>query len=50
MSITLRKLAMLEKNFIEQEKNAKLQGYTSNPANSDLRERVSKLMVKVRTI
>lgn len=50
MNITLRKLAMLEKSLMEQEENVKLQGYTSNPVNSDVKQRITKLMDKVRAI
>ena len=50
MNITLRKLAMLEKNFEELEEIAKVQGYTNIPINTTLRENVARLMEKVKTI
>lgn len=50
MNIALRKLAMLEKSFQEQEEAARINGYSSIPVDPLFRERVAKLMEKVRTI
>ena len=50
MSLTLRKLAMLEKSFAEREEAARIDDYTSCPVDKDLEDRVKALMEKVRTI
>lgn len=50
MNLTLRKLALLEKNLEEKEQIAKLQGYCTNTIDSDFKNRVSTLLEKVRTI
>ena len=50
MNIALRKLAMLEKNFIEQEEAAKINGYTTCPVDRDLQQRIALIMDKVRKI
>ena len=50
MNITLRKLAMLEKNILAQEENARIQGYTTNVVDADLKRKVTDLMNKVRVI
>ncbi len=50
MNLAMRKLAMLEKNLIEREQEAKFQGYTSNPVDFAMRERITKLMDKVRAL
>ncbi len=49
MSIALRKLAMIEKEMIQREEAARLDGFT-NPIDNGLRERITKLMDKVRTL
>lgn len=50
MNIALRKLALLEKNILEKEREAALEGYTTSPVDPAFREKVFKLMEKVRTI
>ncbi len=50
MNIALRKLALLEKSMIEREEAAKLDGYTSSPIDSNLKQRITQLMDKVRAI
>ena len=50
MNITLRKLAMLEQNFIQKEEEARIQGYTSCPIDYDMKNRISALMEKVRVL
>ena len=50
MNIALRKLAMIEKNLIAQEEEARLQGYSTNTLDQDFKRRVSDLMDKVRVI
>ncbi len=50
MTIALRKLALLEKNLEKQEEEARLEGYATSPIDSELKEKISKLMEKVKTI
>lgn len=50
MNITLRKMALLEKNFIQQEEQARIQGYSSCPIDNEMKKRVVDLMDKVRLI
>ncbi len=50
MNIAMRKLAMLEKDLIQREQAAKLDGYTSSPVDPAFREKITKLMDKVRVI
>lgn len=50
MNIALRKLAMLEKSFLEQEEQARLQGYVTSTIDTDFRKKVTELMDKVRII
>lgn len=50
MNIALRKLALLEKDLIQREEAAKLEGYISSPVDSAFREQITKLMDKVRAI
>ena len=50
MNIALRKLAMLEQNYIRQEEEARIQGYSSCPIDNEMRRRVTDLMNKVRLI
>lgn len=47
MNIAVKKLAMLEKDFRRQEEEARVQGYTSSPVDSEFRRKVSNLMEKV---
>ncbi len=48
MTIALRKLAMLEKNLAKQEEESRLEGYATSPIDRDLKEKIDKLMEKVR--
>ncbi len=50
MNIAMRKLAMLEKDLIQREQAVKLDGYTSSPVDPAFREKITKLMDKVRVI
>ena len=50
MNIALRKLAMLEKSFKEQDEIARIQGYVTNTIDSDFRRKITDLMDKVRYI
>jgi len=50
MNIALRKLALLEKSIAAREEVARLEGYTTSPVNPALKENVTKLMNKVRTL
>ena len=44
------KLALLEKNLIEREEAARMEGYTTSPIDTAFREKVTQLMDKVRVI
>lgn len=48
MSLAMRKLAMLEKDYIAREEAAKLDGYTTSPVDREFREKISKVLDKVR--
>lgn len=50
MNIAIRKLALLEKNILEKEREAAIEGYATSPVDPVFREKVVKLMEKVRTI
>lgn len=50
MNIALRKLAMIEKDILAREEEARLQGYTTVPIDQDFKRRISDLMDKVRII
>lgn len=50
MTIALRKLALLEKNLEEREEQSRLEGYVSSPIDTDLKEKISKLMEKVKMV
>lgn len=50
MNIALRKLAMLEKEFIQREEAARLEGYMSSPIDYELKNKITKLMNQVRVI
>ena len=50
MNIAMRKLAMLEKEFIQREEYARLEGYTSSPIDREFKEKITKLMDQVRFI
>ena len=50
MNITLRKLALLKKTIEQQEETAKIQGYTTNVINAELKKNVTDLVAKIRII
>ena len=50
MNIAVRKLAMLEKSLIEREEANRIDGYVTSPVDVAFREKVSKLMDKVRVL
>lgn len=50
MNITVRKLAMIEKDMERREAEAKLFGYTTSPVDNDLKDRITKIMDKVRVL
>ena len=50
MNIAIRKLALLDKNLIEREEAARMEGYTTSPIDTAFREKVTRLMDKVRVI
>lgn len=50
MNIAMRKLAMLEKDLIAREEAARLDGFTTSPIDNQFREKITKLMDKVRVI
>ena len=50
MNISVRKLAMLEKSIAEREEAARVQGYSTNVIDADLKKRITDLMDRVRLI
>lgn len=50
MNIAIRKLAMLEKEFIAREEAARLEGLTTNPIDVEFKEKITHIMDKVRLI
>ena len=50
MNVAVRKLALLEKIIIQQEETSKIQGYTTNVVDSNLKKNVSELMDKIRVL
>ena len=50
MSLAMRKLAMLEKDFIAREEAAKFEGYTIRPIDREFRDKITKVLDKVRYI
>ena len=50
MNLTMRKLAMLEKNLIQKEENCKAQGFTTPPEDIVLREKLSEILNRARVI
>ena len=50
MNIALRKLAMLEKEFIQREEAARIEGYTTSPIDCEFKNKITKLMDQVRVI
>ena len=49
MNLAIRKLAMLEKDFIAKEEAAKIEGYYSTPVDRDFKNRVTNLLDQVRS-
>lgn len=50
MNIAIRKLAMLEKSIIEREEAAKIDGYATSPIDPIFKEKITRLMDKVRVL
>lgn len=50
MNITVRKLTLLEKDILEKEQVAESGGYVTSPVDPVFKEKVFKLMEKVRAI
>lgn len=50
MNIAIRKLAMLEKSLLEREEAAKLDGYVTSPIDPVFKEKVTRLMDKIRVL
>ena len=50
MNIAVRKLVLLEKNILEREESARIQGYSTNVVDADFKRRVVDLMDKIRLI
>ena len=48
MNLAMRKLAMLEKDMIAREEQAKLEGYSSCPIDRDFKEKITKILDRVR--
>ena len=48
MTIALRKLALLEKNLEKQEEESRIAGYVTSPIDSELKEKITKIMNKVK--
>lgn len=50
MNISIRKLAMLEKTILEQEATCRLEGYSTSSVDYELKEKITRIMDKVRII
>lgn len=50
MNITMRKLAMLEQEMIKREEQANFDGYTSSPIDHDMKNKITKLMDRIRAL
>lgn len=50
MNLAIRKLAMLEKEFIQREEEAKLEGFSTCPIDREFKARISQVMDKVRLL
>ena len=48
MNLAYRKLAMLEKDFIQREEAAKIEGICSCPIDRDFKNRITRLLDQVR--
>ena len=50
MNLAYRKLAMLEKDFIDREERAKMEGFSSCPIDRELKNKITRLLDQVRYI
>ena len=50
MNLALRKIAMLEQSMNEKEEEARIAGYSTCPIDKELKEKITKLMDRVRLI
>ncbi len=50
MNIAIRKLAMIEKDLIEREEAARLEGFTTSPIDRQFKEKITRLMDRVRVL
>ncbi len=50
MSITYRKIAMLDKTLTEREEAARIQGYLTDPSDRELHNRITRILNQVRGI
>ena len=48
MNLAYRKLAMLEKDFIAKEENARIEGFSSCPIDRDFKDKITRLLDQVR--
>lgn len=48
MSLTYRKLAMIEKDLIAKEESARIQGYTSCPIDRYFKDKITSLLDQTR--
>lgn len=50
MNIAIRKLAMIEKDLIEREEAARLEGFATSPIDRQFKEKITRLMDRVRVL
>ena len=50
MNIAIRKLAILEKSLLEREEAVKLDGYVTSPIDPVFKDKVTRLMDKIRVL
>lgn len=50
MNIAIRKLAMIEKDLIEREEAARLEGFVTSPIDRQFKEKITRLMDRVRVL
>lgn len=50
MNLTLRKLALLEKSIAEKEETARINGYTTNVSDVEMKKNITELLNRVRVI
>lgn len=48
MNLAYRKLAMIEKDFIAREEQARMDGFTSCPIDNEFKNKITKLLDQVR--